>query len=338
MKRRTLKRLRKKLLAILPSTTVFVALLVCAGSAFVIWSIFTQQKTISSWSNAEFPVTVDPKAKTIIQDELVDAYLAERHLLEGTSNLISGAFPAFNAWVSARLSSSTTEGQVAKSSQTIIIVKPGLRKEQVAKIFGDALGWNEWQRQEFLSAPGIPGLPFSEGTFFPGSYSIAYGTSPKAARAVVVDRFTKEVLSHYGTTTAEKVPLKDALILASIIQKETIGTDGMRLVSGILWNRLFRSMLLQVDATLQYAKADAGNTVSWWPKVIPADKYIYSEYNTYMYSGLPPAPIANPSVAAILAALNPVKTPCIYYFNDREGNILCSETYEEHVKRIDVHY
>ena len=86
------------------------------------------------------------------------------------------------------------------------------------------------------------------------------------------------------------------------------------------------------------AKANKTAGGNWWPNVLPADKYIKSPYNTYMYKGLPPSPIANPSVAAILAALNPVKTDCLYYFNDREGNFHCSSTYAEHVKLLKKYY
>jgi UPF0755 protein len=121
----------------------------------------------------------------------------------------------------------------------------------------------------------------------------------------------------------------------------------MRIISGIIWNRLFNNMNLQIDATLQYAKASepdgktsqrgevAGN---WWPAVLPKDKYIKSPYNTYENPGLPPGPIATPSVAAVLAALNPVPTSCLYYFHDANGVFHCSDTYVEHVALLKEYY
>ncbi len=162
--------------------------------------------------------------------------------------------------------------------------------------------------------------------------------TPEEVQTLVNQRFTNEVLSHYGTSTQEIVPLEDALIIASLIQRETIGTDGMRLISGIMWNRLFSNMKLQVDATLQYSKANSTTGGTWWPRVVPNDKYIRSAYNTYIHEGLPPTPIASPSIAAILAALNPIQTPCFFYFNDPKGNFHCSVTYEEHVKSLNVYY
>jgi UPF0755 protein len=97
-------------------------------------------------------------------------------------------------------------------------------------------------------------------------------------------------------------------------------------------------MPLQLDATLQYAKAGASGEKNWWPVPKPADKFIKSPYNTYANEGLPPGPIANPSAAAVLAALNPHPTDCIFYFHDRNEGYHCSLTYEEHVRKLKIHY
>lgn len=150
--------------------------------------------------------------------------------------------------------------------------------------------------------------------------------------------FTENVIIRYGTSTEQVVPMEDALKIASIIQRETIGNKDMRLISGILWNRLFSNMRLQVDATLQYVKASKTANGDWWPKVKPSYKYLESPYNTYMHAGLPPTPIASPTVGAILAALNPIETPCLFYFNDKKGEFHCSVTYKEHVNLLKKYY
>jgi UPF0755 protein len=124
------------------------------------------------------------------------------------------------------------------------------------------------------------------------------------------------------------------LTIASIIQREAGSKSDMYLVSGIIWNRIFTNMSLQMDATLQYAKGTAEN--GWWPKVVPDDKYIESPYNTYKNKGLPPSPIANPGFAAIHAALHPKETECIFYFHKNRKNY-CSKTYEEHKRKIDLY-
>jgi UPF0755 protein len=110
----------------------------------------------------------------------------------------------------------------------------------------------------------------------------------------------------------------------------------MKLISGIIWNRIFKGMKLQMDATLQYAKGNEEE--GWWKEVNPEDKKIDSSYNTYLHVGLPPAPIANPGIAAIDAAYNPEKTECLFYLHDKKGKIHCSRTYEEHKKNIAIYY
>ena len=197
---------------------------------------------------------------------------------------------------------------------------------------------NNKQRKEFLTPVASSTLPLTEGSFTPGLYSVSIGMSPHEVQSIINNRFHTEILSHYGTSTQEKVPLHDALVIASLIQRETTSTDGMRLLSGIMWNRLFLGMNLQIDSTLQYAKANTSAQATWWPPITPRDKYISSPFNTYKYNGLPPTPIASPSVEAVLAALNPVKTSCLFYFNDKTGTFHCSDNYTDHAALVQKYY
>ncbi|HUQ30404.1 MAG TPA: endolytic transglycosylase MltG [Candidatus Paceibacterota bacterium] len=286
-----------------------------------------------------FPVTVDPHHKVIVENDAVNAFL------EGTSSPLQAAAAntgnaltmVFN-WIATTLSQTVLYQTIAGANGQLVELSPGMRKEQVASAFGNALGWTATQKQEFLTKRTYSLLPLAEGSFVEGVYVVDRGMSPGAAQALVNDRFSKEVLAHYGTTTAQYVPLEQALTIASLIERETGGPDDMRLISGIIWNRLFTNMNLQIDATLQYAKAARTSTGSWWPKVIPADKSIKSAYNTYAHAGLPPTPIASPSVAAILAALNPKNTSCIFYFHDKQGGFHCSDTYAAHVTALKKYY
>jgi UPF0755 protein len=92
-------------------------------------------------------------------------------------------------------------------------------------------------------------------------------------------------------------------------------------------------MPLQIDATLQYVRGSKPYE-PWWPVPVPADKFLDSPYNTYQHAGLPPGPIANPSVEAIVAALNPYPTECYFYFHTNDGELICTETYEDHVREL----
>ncbi|MHB8860489.1 MAG: endolytic transglycosylase MltG [Minisyncoccota bacterium] len=293
-------------------------------------------QTFTSGSG-QFPVTVDPRNKTIAEDEQVNAFFASPGSpFQAAAGNAGGILWKVVSWIATAINENALYQSIAAVDGKFVTIAPGMRKEQVASSFANALSWNAAQKKKFLSASST--LPLLEGSFSPGTYLVNAGMTPDNVQDMVNKRFTADILSHYGTTTAKIVPLDEALTIASLIQRETIGTSDMRLVSGIIWNRLFAGMNLQIDSTLQYAKANTPVTNSWWPKVTPADMYRKSPYNTYLHPGLPPTPIANPSVAAVIAALNPVKTSCLYYFNDKAGDIHCTDTYAEHVALLKEYY
>ncbi len=323
---------------------LFVSLLFLSFTGclfFSLPSILTLSLRQETNTSSQFPVTVNPANKTITENPGVNTYLETNHsLLQAAAINAGDIFQKIFEVIAVSISEIPFYQNLAAVGTTrFVTINAGFRKEQVAEAFAKKLEWNNAQKKEFLTPFTNSELPLSEGSFFSGLYSVEMGTTPKEVQALVNQRFSEQVLSHYGTSTAQVVPLDQALIVASLIQRETTGTDGMRLISGILWNRLFANMRLQVDATLQYAEANNNSkNKNWWPSVEPADKFIKSPYNTYMNAGLPPTPIASPSVAAILAALNPIKTDCLYYFNDKTGKFHCSATYNEHKKLIRQYY
>lgn len=304
-----------------------------------------QSKKVVDLKN-QFPVTVDPKNKLITENEAVNDYL------EGPGSPLSASVaffidPLWNILKSAAIMMAEAPwyrniASVSSLNGHFVTITPGMRKEQVVNAFAKPLGWSDKEKKEFLGSTTKIGLLPAEGTFFPASYFVDDTMTPAFVKSIVDRRFAENVLQYYGTSTAKIVPIDQALIIASLIQRETIGNDDARLISGIIWNRIFINMKLQVDATLQYARANVKHsstkTNEWWPPVVPKDKYIKSPYNTYLHKGLPPTPIANPSVGAIIAALNPIETPCLYYFNDKAGKFHCNVTYTEHVAELKMYY
>ncbi len=121
--------------------------------------------------------------------------------------------------------------------------------------------------------------------------------------------------------------------VASLIQREAAGKNDMPLIAGVIWNRLGIDMKLDIDATVQYARGDAGQ--GWWAPLTFAKNSLESPYNTYIHKGLPPGPIANPGLEAIRAALHPKETECFYYLHDKSGAIYCAKTFEEHKENIE---
>ena len=329
---------QSKLIAIIVLALIFLAMVLFSTPRILEWKA-AEVQVYYSVKFKYFPVTVNPKTKTINENEQVNAFLANQHSLLGAA----AADAEIHFWrifesIAIAINNSPWYQNVAGAGGHFVTIQPGMRKEQVANAFGDALDWNSKQKQAFISAKAGASLPLVEGSFAPGLYSVFPNMTPGEVQTMVNDRFFSDIQSHYSSSTEEMVPLDEALIIASLIQRETVSTDGMRLLSGIIWNRLFKGMNLQIDATLQYAKANKTSEQSWWPRVAPNDKYIASPFNTYMNNGLPPAPISNPSVEAILAALNPVKTTFLYYFNDQQGNFHCSNTYAEHLALLKQYY
>ncbi|MDB5189136.1 MAG: hypothetical protein JWL82_93 [Parcubacteria group bacterium] len=281
-----------------------------------------------------FPVSVDPSRKAIAESPGVDKLLNETANPALTAAVENAG--TFFAWLASEIASLPLYKQLAGADIQFVNLQPGYRQEEVAQAFGSALGWNSTQRSKFLAQLKSAPPTLTEGEFVPGTYEVHGAATAEDVQNLLNDRFTTEILARYSTSTAEQVPLNDALTIASLIERETGGTDDMRMISGIIWNRLFKNMKLQIDATLQYAKAPT--TKTWWPAPKPADKYIKSAYNTYAHAGLPPTPIASPSVAAVIAALNPKQTDCIFYFHDRLGNFHCSATYAAHVTMLKKYY
>lgn len=302
-------------------------------------SIQYERKQAFSTMYAQFPVTVRPLDKTIAEDPLVNAFLDSKNSpLQAAVWNVGSVFESVFAWVALAVADAPLYQSVASADGRFVNITPGMRKEQVADAFARALGWGAKQKKEFLTTAPYSSLPLPEGSFFPGIYLVTEGTAPRAAQALVNDRFSENILSRYGAETARIVPLDQALTIASLIEREAGGPDDMRLISGIIWNRLFINMHLQIDATLQYTKANALATKNWWPAPAPADRFRTSPYNTYLNKGLPPAPIASPSVASVLAALNPRDTSCLFYFHDSAGQFHCTDTYAEHVALLKKYY
>lgn len=219
---------------------------------------------------------------------------------------------------------------LANPSVKAIQIKEGLRKEEVAEILTTKFNWDENQKQDFLNAHLAYDVDSFEGKYFPKTYLIHKDTEPIVVSKTMTDEYRKKIGSVKKPKSTKIINEETALIIASLIQREAAGKSDMKLISGIIWNRIFSGMKLQIDATLQYAK---GDEELWWPEVKSEDKNIDSPFNTYIYA-MPPSPIANPGLAAIEAAYNPQKTSCMFYLHDKNRKIHCSKTYEEHKKNI----
>ena len=294
---------------------------------------FLETKTYYVHSSTEpFPVGVDPVSKTITEQAIALRASDDNHLAD-TSTMWR--------WFEKSLAvvhTSDTFQWLASPVGRILVVWPGERTAEVAENIGIVLGWTSAERTDFIKLTQEHTLGFADGTIVPGQYVTARDASPAVVVAQLQHHHQAAVMDRYPTQLADILPLADVLIIASLIEREASQFENMRQVSGVIWNRLFIDMPLQLDASLQYVKAEQGRSGGWWPAVSPEDKFVDSPFNTYQHTGLPPAPIANPSVAAIAAALNPRATECFYYFHDAAGGYHCSVSYDEHVAKLRATY
>jgi UPF0755 protein len=182
----------------------------------------------------------------------------------------------------------------------------------------------------------------TEGYMFPDTYSIPREATAAAIAEIFKDNFQKKVTPEMITSIKNHgLTLGDVITLASIVEREGKNTTDKPIIAGILFNRLKAKQSLQVDATLQYALAFQATEKTWWKKELTEDdKKIQSPYNTYINVGLPPKPISNPGIDAIMAVINPAASDYYYYLHDEKGIAHYAKTLDEHNANITkyLHY
>lgn len=208
------------------------------------------------------------------------------------------------------------------------------RKEQVGEKLASALGWSQEELNKWNSLYTNTKPEFFEGVYYPDTYLIPIDESGTQVAERFIGRFNEKFTPLADQFTAKNIKWTTGLKIASLIAREAAGVEDMKLISGIIWNRLDEDMSLQIDATMQYTLGKNADG-SWWGNINLSEKEKDSPYNSYLYKGLPPTPICSPNIDAIEAALNPVETDCLYYLHDSNKQIHCAQTYEEHKTNIE---
>ncbi len=178
----------------------------------------------------------------------------------------------------------------------------------------------------------------AEGTLFPETYAMTRGTDRQKLLNQMHSMMTKH-LTALWESRAQNLPLKtpeEALILASIVEKESGGKDDQKYVASVFLNRLNASMPLQADPTIIYALSGGSGRLN--RPLNRQDWTLDSPYNTYMQTGLPPSPIAIPSLDALRAVLNPITTPYYYFVADGKGGHIFSTSLADHNRNVRAFY
>jgi UPF0755 protein len=233
------------------------------------------------------------------------------------------------------------EFQDATSEEVSFVILAGWRIEEIAATLPTS--GLSITPEEFLTIARSPlagydyldGAATIEGFLFPDSYVLARNTTATEMVNAFVRKFGLKLLPDLRNGFAQQnLTVYQAVTLASIVEREAVQNEEKVLIASVYLNRLHRGMKLDADPTVQYAYGYDFPQGTWWKNPVDLqDLQFDSPYNTYLYAGLPPAPIANPSLEALQAVAFPAETP-YYYFRakcDGSGYHEFSETFEEHV-------
>lgn len=222
--------------------------------------------------------------------------------------------------------------------ETLLEIERNLKEEG---LIPEDSSLSQWSAGDFLEKKHwdvlakIPADASLEGFLFPDSYHLPQGLADQEIVSIFVDNFVAKIGNDLFFEIKEQGrSFYEILIMASLLEKEVRGEEDKRMVADILWRRLDTDFPLQVDATVCYAQFQSFQDCVLKSSLFQKD----SPYNTYLYKGLPPAPIDNPGLESIQAAMHPLANDFWYYLTDRDtGQTVFSETYDEHLEAIEKH-
>jgi UPF0755 protein len=230
--------------------------------------------------------------------------------------------------------------QQARDSRYAITIPEGWRLEEIAEELGQAglaFGTDDFLEAARRPPPSWADAPENagslEGFIFPDTYQL----DPDMAAGEVLDmmlanleaRLSEDLITGFS---AQGLNPFEAFTLASIVEREAALPAERPLIASVFLNRLRLGIPLQADPTVQYAVGRQPN--GWWKAPLTADDLrVDSRYNTYIYSGLPPGPIANPGLASLESVAFPAETAYLFFRAtcDGSGRHLFATTLEEHV-------
>ena len=211
---------------------------------------------------------------------------------------------------------------VGKTVLRFVTIPEGLTSREAAALVAAAEGMK-----------GIAEIP-AEGSLLPETYTFTLDENRAALIARMQDAMTK-TLAELWAGRAENLPVKtpeEALVLASVVEKETGLPEERRRVAAVFVNRLNRGIRLQSDPTVVYAitrgERELGRPLRF------KDLEFKDPYNTYYAAGLPPGPICNPGREAIAAVLNPIASKELYFVADGTGGHAFAETLVQHNRNV----
>ena len=303
-------------------------------------------------SNAEYAkgkryiVTITPGMTTADIAQLLhskhlvktpEAFRLEAKVRGLERNLKAGMYEIEGGMSNSEIVDVLSKGQVHMLKFTVpegfSIVKTGKKLEaeglgSAAKFEEAAKNYTPYPYME-TSDPNV--IYKAEGFIYPTTYLFEVGLSEKDLLAMMVKEFNTQLNKENIPEEAQQqgMSIRDLVNLAAMVEMEAVYKEEQPRIAGVFLKRLSISMPIQSDTTIQYILGTQKEEVTI------ADTKIQNPYNTYQNPGLPPGPIACPSMSSVQAVLHPEKTDYLYFVAEKDGHHYFTRTYAEHLRAID---
>ncbi|MFA6273037.1 MAG: endolytic transglycosylase MltG [Candidatus Paceibacterota bacterium] len=270
--------------------------------------------------SVEKGVTIRQTANFLEQNNFITSpfwFIAFNRMLSGGHGVLAGDYffgkPQNLFTISRRLS----RGDFGLTP-VVVFIPEGSSVKEIAAILDKVL-------PSFDEAEFIKKAEDKEGYLFPDTYNFSPNIKPLAVIEAMEKNFNEKIVSLEEKISAFGRPLKEVIIMASLLEEEARKLETKQMISGILWKRIEIGMPLQVDASFQYVNGK--NSFNLTTEDLATD----SPYNTYTRKGLPPGPITNPGLDSILAAVTPTESQYLYFLTDKDGVMHYAVTHDQHV-------
>lgn len=274
---------------------------------------------VGTYVRIEEGTTINGAAKQLEDLNVIHSRIWFRnfaYLLQGKQGILAGDyyFPRKRSVIG--IAYALTAGNYGIDA-VAVLVPEGAASYEIAELLD--LQLTDFDKEAFRKS-----AQNQEGRLFPDTYFFLPKTNSGVVLEALEQNFNEKMNMLRPEIEAAGYTEEEALIMASILEKEARTTETRKIIAGILWKRIELGIPLQVDAVFGYIQKR--------PTFHPShdDLEIDSPYNTYKYLGLPPGPISNPGVEAIRAAINPTATPYLFYLTDKNGVMRYAETFEGH--------
>jgi len=272
------------------------------------------------------------EAEGLVRSALVTEWVGRLDARQVT--LRAGEYEVSPAWTPREILTHLSEGP----TKTYEVVLPeGLRAEQIAGRLESAGLVSSKQflalvrDPEFVLSLGLEGETL-EGYLFPETYRIPRGLPAAEVVRILTREFQRAWKKVEAAAAKRNMSMRDVIILASIVEKETAAPKERPRIASVFHNRLEKNIRLATDPTVIYGIANFDGNLKRRHLEDPSNPY-----NTYKHPGLPPGPISNPGEAALLAVVEPEDSDYLFFVSKNDGTHVFSKTYAEHERAVDYY-